>query len=82
MTPDPRTQPTLSVEEAGALFALGRSKSYVEARRFIETGEGLPCIAFGSHTLRCPTAKVLAMLGLGSHDSSDVADIVRLDGVA
>ena len=55
--PDPAVTPTLDVPVAGALFGFHRSKSYVEARRYIDTdgAEGLPTIVFGS-TLRCPTA--------------------------
>ncbi len=65
MIPDPREQPTLSVEEAGRLFHLGRTKSYEEVARWRATdgAEGLPVIAFG-RTLRVPTAIVLRRLGL------------------
>ncbi len=63
--PDPRTRPTLDVEEAGALLGFGRSKSYEEAHRWLRTGgaDGLPTLRFGK-SLRCPTAAILAMLGL------------------
>jgi hypothetical protein len=63
--PDPRHEITIAVERGGALCGMGRSKSYVEARRYIETEgrEGLPAIAFG-RTLRCPTARLLALLGI------------------
>jgi hypothetical protein len=63
--PNPVLEPTLDVERAGALCGLGRSKAYVEARRFIDTdgAEGLPVIPFG-RTLRVPTATLLSMLGL------------------
>jgi hypothetical protein len=65
--PDPALEPTVTVERGGALFGLGRSKAYIEARRFIDTDgrEGLPAIAFG-RTLRVPTARLLEMLGLGA----------------
>lgn len=63
---DALLRPTLSVEEAGRLFGLGRSKAYEEANRYIESGGecGIPAIRFG-HTLRCPTALLLDLLGLG-----------------
>jgi hypothetical protein len=66
--PDPAAEPTISVEVGGALCGLRRSKSYLEARRYIDTNgaEGLPAIAFG-RTLRCPTALVLRKLGLDAH---------------
>jgi hypothetical protein len=66
MLPDPQERPTLTVSEAGALFGLGRSKSYDEARRYLRTGgtEGLPVLEFG-RSLRVPTAKLLTLLGLG-----------------
>jgi hypothetical protein len=62
--PDPRERPWLPVEEAGLLFGLGRTKAYEEARRYVESAgvAGIPTIAFG-RTLRCPTAKVLELLG-------------------
>lgn len=67
MLPDPADHPTLSVEAAGALFGLGRACAYSEAARYIATGgaEGLPVIRFGRR-LRVPTARALAMLGIGS----------------
>lgn len=70
--PDPLLEPTVSVEVGGALFGLRRSKSYVEARRYIDTNgaEGLPAITFG-RTLRCPTALVLRKLGLDVHSNGD-----------
>lgn len=63
--PDPWLRPTLTVPEAGAFYGFGRSKSYVEARRYIRTGglDGIPAILCG-RTLRCPTALVLKHLGL------------------
>ena len=55
----------ISVEEAGRLLGLSRSKAYEEARKYVETQgrEGLPAIAFG-RSLRCPTSLVLSLLGL------------------
>lgn len=84
MIPDPRTTPTLTVEEAGAFLRLGRTKAYSEARRFLATNgtEGLPVVAFG-RSLRVPTAALLRLLGIesnGQHDqnSTDLApDIIR-----
>jgi hypothetical protein len=72
--PDPLLRPTLSVEEAGALFGLKRTKAYEEARRYLRSGgeSGIPTLAFG-RSLRCPTAQVLALLGL---------PIIGTDGVA
>jgi hypothetical protein len=72
--PDPRTEPVLTVERAGALFKLKRSKSYSEARRYIDTdgAEGLPAVAFG-RTLRCPTALVLERLGLAHTNGNGAA---------
>lgn len=58
MIPDPREQPTLSVEEAGRLCGLGRSASYDAARR----GE-LPTLRFGRRVV-VPTAILLRNLGL------------------
>ena len=65
MIPDPLEEPTIDIERAGELFGLGRSKAYVEARRYLDTGgaEGMPVIRFG-RTLRAPTARVLELLGL------------------
>jgi hypothetical protein len=69
--PDPRSCPTLSVQEAGSLFGFGKTKSYEEAHRYLRSGgrEGLPAIRFG-RSLVCPTAKVLALLGIGSETAA------------
>ncbi|MDQ6853362.1 MAG: hypothetical protein M3046_06670 [Actinomycetota bacterium] len=69
--PDPADEPTIEVERAGQLVGLGRSKAYTEARRFLDTEgrEGLPVIAFG-RTLRVPTARLLAMLGVATPSMS------------
>lgn len=50
-----RKYATISVEEAGQLFGLGRSAAYEQARLYIETNamEGLPVLRFG-RLLRCP----------------------------
>ncbi len=71
MIPDPQVEPTLSVERAGALFGLGRSKSYTEAHRYLATdgAEGLPALRFG-RTMRCPTALVLELLGMRANGAT------------
>jgi hypothetical protein len=65
--PDPRTTPTLRVEEAGILLQFGRAKAYREAARYLATNgsEGLPVLAFG-RSLRVPTAALLKLLGIES----------------
>lgn len=66
--PDPRDRPWLTVPEAGELVAgLGRSASYEAARR----GE-LPILAIGRKRV-VPTARLLAMLGLGADFSAELA---------
>ena len=64
LIPDPSVHPTLDVAAAGGLLGLSRAKSYVEAHRYVRTEgrEGLPTVAFG-RSLRCPTAKILDLLG-------------------
>jgi hypothetical protein len=58
-----RKQPTISVEDAGKLFGLGRSASYEQARVYLETkgAEGLPTLRFG-RLLKCPTPALLRLL--------------------
>jgi hypothetical protein len=65
IVPDPRSRPTLPVQEAGRLFGFGKTKSYDEAHRYLRSGgrEGLPTIRFG-RSLVCPTALVLDLLGI------------------
>ncbi len=58
MLPDPRQRPTISVEEAGELFGLGRAAAYAAVKR----GD-IEAIRFGKRWL-VPTAKVLRQLGL------------------
>jgi hypothetical protein len=67
--PDPREKPTVSVEEGGRIFGLGRSKAYEEANRFLQTdgAEGLPAVRFG-RSIRVPTARLLSMIGLEPGD--------------
>jgi hypothetical protein len=73
--PDPRAEPTVSVERAGSILGLGRSKSYIEARRYIGTDgrEGLPAIAFG-RALRVPTARLLALLGIDANGATSTGN--------
>ncbi len=61
-----RKHATISVEKAGALFELGRSAAYEQARLYIETNgaEGLPVLQFG-RLLRCPTPTLLRLLETG-----------------
>lgn len=54
--------PTITVEHAGRLLGLGRSASYEAVRR-----SELPVLRFGRRLL-VPTAQVLAMLGVDSHN--------------
>jgi hypothetical protein len=86
MLPDPLRQPVLTVKEAGALWGLGRSKSYDEARRYLATdgAEGLPAGRFG-RTIRCPTAAVLRQLGLLQNETAgpeEPAAVVPLNAAA
>lgn len=55
--PDPKTQPTLSVEEAGRVIGLSKDSAYKAAA----TGQ-LPTLRFGRRIL-VPTAALLEMLG-------------------
>ncbi|MEY2451479.1 MAG: hypothetical protein QOD92_1053 [Acidimicrobiaceae bacterium] len=65
MLPDPRSDPFLSVEAAGKLCGLGRSKAYEQARRYIDSNgaEGLPAVEFG-RTIRVVTAGLWKIAGL------------------
>ncbi len=56
--PDPRTEPTLSVERAGEILNLSRTSAYAGVR----SGE-IPSIKVGKRIL-VPTARLLDMLGL------------------
>lgn len=57
--PDPRLQPTLTIEEAASVLGIGRSAAYSAARR----GE-IPSLRLG-RTIRVPTAALLELLHLG-----------------
>jgi excisionase family DNA binding protein len=56
--PDPRREPTVPVERAGALLGISRGSAYEAVRR----GE-IPSIRLG-HRVVVPTASLLAMLGV------------------
>jgi hypothetical protein len=73
--PDPRTRPTMSVQEAGRLFGFGKTKSYEEVHRYLRSGgrEGLPAIRFG-RSLVCPTAQVLALLGMDDETAAQASN--------
>lgn len=58
--PDPRVTPTISVEDAGKLLGMSRPSAYAAVQR----GD-IPAIRIGRRVI-VPTAKLLAMLGLGS----------------
>ena len=55
--PDPRTQPTVSVEAAAAILGVARQTVY----RAVRAGE-IPSIHVG-RLVRIPTARLLALLG-------------------
>ncbi len=60
--PDPQVKPTMTIEEAGRLFGIGRSLAYELAAR----GEfPVPVLRLGK-AYRVPTAPALAKLGLGT----------------
>ncbi len=65
MIPTPQDRPTVSVEEAGRWFGLGRSAAYEACQR----GE-IPTLRFG-RSVRVPTARARVLLGL---DPEPVAD--------
>jgi hypothetical protein len=79
--PDPRVEPTLTVEDAGRLLNFGRAKSYQEASRYLATdgAEGLPVVAFG-RSLRVPTAALLKLLGIES--GGTISPSARLPGTS
>ena len=59
LLPDPMAKPTISVVEAGAILGLSKPSAYEAARR----GD-IPVLRFGRRVV-VPTAKLLALLGLG-----------------
>jgi len=60
--PDPKVEPTVTVERAGEVLNLGRSSAYAGVR----SGE-IPSIRIGRRVL-VPTARLLAMLGLSADE--------------
>jgi excisionase family DNA binding protein len=56
--PDPRTRPTLTVEEAAAILGIGRGSAY----QAVQTG-ALPALRIGRRLL-VPTAVIHRLLGL------------------
>lgn len=64
--PDPRRQPTISLEEASRLFGVSRAMAYELARN----GQfPAPVLRMGTR-YRVPTAPALAMLGLDAAGGS------------
>lgn len=65
VVPDPREQPTISVDDAAQLLSISRDSAYSMARAFLSGDpEGLPVIRVGERGLRVVTAHLLARLGL------------------
>ncbi len=64
MTLDERLPTLLTVEEAGALLRIGRTKAYAMTREWRETGgrSGLPVIDLG-HVLRVPRRALEELIG-------------------
>ena len=60
--PDPAVRPTISVVEAGQILGLSKPTAYEAVRR----GD-IPALRFGRRVV-VPTAKLLAMLGLGASE--------------
>ena len=58
--------PTISVEQAGEILGLSRPSAYAAGHRYLESNgaEGLPVLRLGRR-MRVPTARLLAMLGMG-----------------
>jgi len=63
--PDPRVEPTLTVERAGQVMGMGRAAAYAAVQR----GE-IPALRFGRRIV-VPTAKLLEILGLGGVAAGD-----------
>ncbi|MGK2947426.1 MAG: helix-turn-helix domain-containing protein [Acidimicrobiales bacterium] len=64
---DPRTNPTLSVDEAAAVLGISRSSAFAAAHR----GE-IPTVRFGRR-MRVPTAALRHLLSLGRIEGGDAA---------
>jgi len=60
--PDPVARPTISVVEAGQILGLSKPTAYEAVHR----GD-IPALRFGRRIV-VPTAKLLAMLGLGAQE--------------
>ena len=58
--PDPARKPTLTVPEAGRILGLSRDAAYQAAAR-----KQIPTLRIGRRLL-VPTARLLAMLGIGA----------------
>jgi hypothetical protein len=75
----------LTVEEAGAVLRIGRSKAYAMARQWRATGgrQGLPVVDFG-HVLRVPRRALEDLIGADLSgeatpaNSNDPAPIIPL----
>lgn len=61
--PDPRVQPTMTVQEAGLLLGLSKDVAY----RAAHAGT-LPVLRFGGRFV-VPTARLLVLLGLSAEPS-------------
>lgn len=70
----------LTVEEAGAVLRVGRTKAYALARQWRATGgrSGLPVVDFG-HVLRVPRCALEEMIGsaLGAQGSDPPAGVTQ-----
>jgi len=73
VTLDERLPTLLTVEEAGALLRIGRTKAYAMTREWRETGgrSGLPVIDLG-HVLRVPRRALEELIGTELTDDDGV----------
>ncbi len=80
MTIGERLPTLLTVEEAGALLRIGRTKAYAMTREWRETGgrSGLPVIDLG-HVLRVPRRSLEELIGTELTDG-EIADWVGETG--
>jgi hypothetical protein len=67
--------PTISVERAAELLGIARGTAYQQARLYLSSGgaDGIPALRLGERRILIPTARLLAMLGIGSAAASDMA---------
>ena len=65
LLPDPRLEPTMSVEAGGSALGIGRAAAYAQAALYEQTDgvQGLPVLRLG-HSLRVPTAALWRLVGL------------------